>query len=85
MKASVTNDDLVSQCRGALAHFWTDTLKVETAREGVNIALPLLYPDGRRASGTYLNFGQSKDLRCMATEQISDRGLAMRRRVKGER
>jgi hypothetical protein len=46
MKTSVTNDDLVSQCRSALAHFWTDTLKVETAREGVNLALPLSYPDG---------------------------------------
>jgi hypothetical protein len=46
MKASVTNVDLVSQCKNALARFWADSLKVEPARDGVNIALPLLYPDG---------------------------------------
>jgi hypothetical protein len=46
MKASVTNVDLVSQCKNALARFWGDTLKIEPARDGVTIALPLLYPDG---------------------------------------
>jgi hypothetical protein len=46
MKGPVTTVDLVSQCKSALARFWTDTLRVEPAREGVILALPLLYPDG---------------------------------------
>lgn len=46
MKAFVTNIDILSQCKAALAKFWADTLKIEPVRDGVSIALPLLYPDG---------------------------------------
>src|ERR1700730_9234688 len=46
MKGPVITVDLVSQCKSALTRFWTDTLRVEPAREGVTLALPLLYPDG---------------------------------------
>ena len=67
MKVSVTNDDLVSQCRSALAHFWTDMLKVETAREGVNIALPLLYPDGLQVLANLRLLGEK-------TALLTDRG-----------
>ena len=52
MKASVTNVDLISQCKDALVRFWGDTLKIEPAREGVNLALPLSRQKGstRRSS-----------------------------------
>jgi hypothetical protein len=67
MKASVTNVDLVSQSKNALVRFWADTLKIEPAREGVNIALPLLYPDGLQVVA---------NLRPLAerTALLSDRG-----------
>jgi hypothetical protein len=53
-----TDVDLVSQCKNALARFWADSLKIEPARDSVNIALPLLYPDGHSSPGTRLNIGQ---------------------------
>ncbi len=35
-----------SECKEALAKFWGEQLRVEPSREGVLVALPLLYPDG---------------------------------------
>src|ERR1700722_3144698 len=67
MKASVTNADLVSQCQNALSRFWADTLKVEAAREGVNIALPLLYPDGLQVVTSLRRLGEKSAL-------LTDRG-----------
>lgn len=58
MKASVTNVDLISQCKIALMRFWADTLKIEPAREGVRIALPLLYPDGLQVVVTIKQIGE---------------------------
>jgi hypothetical protein len=46
MKAPVKTVDLVSQCKSALTRFWSGTLRVEPVREGVILALPLLYPEG---------------------------------------
>jgi hypothetical protein len=67
MKASVTNVDLISQCKGALVRFWGDTLKIEAAREGVKIALPLLYPDGLQVVVTLKPIGER-------TALLTDRG-----------
>lgn len=62
MKASVTSVDLVSQCKAALAHFWADTLKVEAKRDGVSIALPLLYPDGLQVVANLRPLGETTAL-----------------------
>jgi hypothetical protein len=67
MKASVTNVDLISQCKSALMQFWVDGLKIEPAREGVSIALPLLYPDGLQVVVTLKPIGER-------TALLTDRG-----------
>jgi hypothetical protein len=67
MKASVTNVDLVSQSKNALARFWADTLKIEPTRDGVSIALPLLYPDGLQVVANLRPFAEK-------TALLTDRG-----------
>jgi hypothetical protein len=46
MKAIVDRNKLEDQCRTALREFWNDSLEIESSREGIVIALPLMLPDG---------------------------------------
>jgi hypothetical protein len=46
MKAIADTKKLGDQCRIALREFWSDSLEIESSRDGIVIALPLMLPDG---------------------------------------
>ena len=46
MKTTIADLLNPNVCREALAQFWTDQLRIEQTREGLLVALPLLYPNG---------------------------------------
>jgi len=46
MKAIANTNKLGDQCRTALREFWNDSLEIESSRDGIVIALPLMLPDG---------------------------------------
>lgn len=46
MKTTITDRLNPNVCREALAQFWTEQLRVEQTRDGLLVALPLLYPNG---------------------------------------
>lgn len=46
MNTTTTFGSLAGECRDALTQFWGEQLRFETTRNGVVMALPLMYPDG---------------------------------------
>lgn len=46
MKTTETNFLSVNACREAMRKFWDDQTAIERERQGVVMALPLMYPDG---------------------------------------
>ena len=46
MNTPVFTSSLLSDCRAALTKFWGEALAVETTKNGVVMALPLMLPDG---------------------------------------
>jgi hypothetical protein len=59
-------------CRAALSGFWNEHLRIEESKDGVLLALPLLYPDGLQVVLKVIQISDTSAI-------LSDRGEALSR------